>query len=147
MIYPQGCYCMNDEKLRCWEQCGGPKPTLASCPPISPPQTLSTLTTTKQPPTPTPTNPICGGGRAGYHECPSGLTCIKDPRDPGCGPACDGLGICVEDKMCGGFAGLPCNDGRKVCMDDPRDGCDPQKGGADCGGVCVFPDKGPYGEW
>ena len=23
------------------------------------------------------------------------------------------------------------------CVDDPRDNCDPQKGGIDCGGICV----------
>ncbi|MER5886197.1 hypothetical protein ABT160_20435 [Streptomyces sp. NPDC001941] len=37
---------------------------------------------------------------------------------------------------CGGFAGLPCPEGF-VCVDDPRDSCDPKKGGADCGGICV----------
>lgn len=28
----------------------------------------------------------------------------------------------------------------QTCVDDPRDDCDPQKGGADCSGICVFLD-------
>lgn len=37
--------------------------------------------------------------------------------------------------FCGGIAGIPCPGGY-LCVDDPRDGCDPALGGADCGGVC-----------
>ncbi len=39
-------------------------------------------------------------------------------------------------QMCGGIAGIPCSSG-KVCIDDPTDDCDPDKGGADCSGICV----------
>jgi hypothetical protein len=39
-------------------------------------------------------------------------------------------------RPCGGIAGLPCPDGF-VCVDDPRDDCDPATGGADCIGICV----------
>lgn len=39
-------------------------------------------------------------------------------------------------QFCGGFANLPCPDGF-VCGEDPNDGCDPENGGADCGGICV----------
>jgi hypothetical protein len=42
---------------------------------------------------------------------------------------------CVDDTRCGGFAGLPCP-GAGSCADDPGDDCDPENGGADCGGVC-----------
>ena len=28
-----------------------------------------------------------------------------------------------------------------MCVDDPRDDCDPKKNGADCGGICVEPTK------
>jgi hypothetical protein len=55
--------------------------------------------------------------------------------------ACDRLGttserMATEDPIaCGGFAGLECPDGL-VCTDDPGDDCDPQNGGADCGGIC-----------
>jgi hypothetical protein len=41
-----------------------------------------------------------------------------------------------EGEFCGGFAGIPCPDGY-ACVDDPSDDCDPERGGADCGGVCV----------
>ncbi|KAF2691330.1 hypothetical protein K458DRAFT_483358 [Lentithecium fluviatile CBS 122367] len=39
-------------------------------------------------------------------------------------------------RYCGGFAGLQCPTGMR-CVDDPRDTCDPKKGGADCMGICV----------
>jgi len=41
-----------------------------------------------------------------------------------------------EPAFCGGIAAIPCPAG-KTCIDDPQDGCDPQRGGADCGGICV----------
>jgi hypothetical protein len=37
--------------------------------------------------------------------------------------------------LCGGFAGIECP-GAGQCVDAPGDGCDPNHGGADCGGVC-----------
>jgi hypothetical protein len=64
----------------------------------------------------------------------------------GLGLACD-----VEDAhevdqqlrngeiFCGGIANFPCPGGL-TCVDDPDDDCDPLKGGADCGGICVGPD-------
>ncbi|KAF3918201.1 hypothetical protein ABW20_dc0106075 [Dactylellina cionopaga] len=44
---------------------------------------------------------------------------------------------------CGGIAGLPCPKGF-TCIDDPRDTCNPAKGGADCIGICVATDPKPY---
>ena len=38
-------------------------------------------------------------------------------------------------QMCGGFAGIACEEGY-TCVDQPGDGCDPQQGGADCIGYC-----------
>jgi hypothetical protein len=38
--------------------------------------------------------------------------------------------------MCGGIAAFPCDPGYE-CVDNPDDSCDPNKGGADCGGMCV----------
>ena len=38
--------------------------------------------------------------------------------------------------FCGGIAGIPCP-GNLVCVDDPRDDCCPQNGGADCSGLCA----------
>jgi hypothetical protein len=40
-----------------------------------------------------------------------------------------------EGAFCGGIAGFPCAEGL-VCVDDPKDDCDPDQGGADCGGIC-----------
>jgi hypothetical protein len=101
--------------------------------------TRPTSTRAKSTATATGTHDPCGGGRAGpYLDCKSGYTCIKDPYTPGCGPACDGVGICVADR-CGGFAGFSCPDARMVCHDDVADDCDPMNGGADCMGFCVWP--------
>ena len=44
---------------------------------------------------------------------------------------------CVSnEQFCGGIAGIRCPAGQK-CVDNPNDGCDPARGGADCGGICV----------
>ncbi|QSQ28639.1 hypothetical protein JY651_18750 [Pyxidicoccus parkwayensis] len=37
---------------------------------------------------------------------------------------------------CGGIAGFACPEGYS-CVDDPSDDCDPNNGGADCGGICT----------
>jgi hypothetical protein len=51
----------------------------------------------------------------------------------------DGQGVCVPvGPFCGGIAGFACP-GSGVCADVPGDGCDPEDGGADCGGVCTCP--------
>src|SRR5205814_9221708 len=61
---------------------------------------------------------------------------------------CLGLAACSTDapvgvaqqplkgQFCGGIAGFPCPTGY-TCVDDPSDSCDPNAGGADCGGICV----------
>ncbi len=43
--------------------------------------------------------------------------------------------------FCGGIAGIACPSG-KTCVDDASDTCDPNNGGADCGGMCVLSDAG-----
>jgi len=43
----------------------------------------------------------------------------------------------LPGAFCGGIAGIACPDGQ-TCIDDPVDSCDPDCGGADCGGICVF---------
>jgi hypothetical protein len=80
-----------------------------------------------------------GGETCGSMTCGDGETC--------CNATC---GICTrpgegctkqlcppegEPQRCGGFAGFPCP-GLGDCVDDPSDDCDPQNGGADCGGIC-----------
>jgi hypothetical protein len=79
------------------------------------------------------------GERCGRNRCGPGEFCCN----PSCG-ICAPLGggcitvVCDPEpgRMCGGIAGIPCPDGF-VCVDDPRDDCDPAKGGADCSGICV----------
>lgn len=39
-------------------------------------------------------------------------------------------------QFCGGIANFLCPEG-KTCVDNPDDDCDPNNGGADCGGICV----------
>jgi hypothetical protein len=115
--------------------------------------------------------PFCGG-IAGI-PCADGQDCIDDPSDD-CDPNNGGAdcgGICVpatnpcaavlcqtgtqcvviggkavcKPPFCGGIAGFPCPDGLQ-CIDDPSDDCDPNKGGADCGGICVPPKGDPCGK-
>ncbi|KAJ4193562.1 Hypothetical protein NCS54_01282500 [Fusarium falciforme] len=82
----------------------------------------------------------CGGfRREPPPPCKEGTHCIDDSRIPGsCGMACDAPGICAPIKApsCGGFMGKKCPKGL-WCYDDPRDDCDPKKGGADCIGICL----------
>ncbi|HET9953062.1 MAG TPA: protease complex subunit PrcB family protein [Polyangiaceae bacterium] len=67
------------------------------------------------------------GERCELHE----VVCVRAPCDP--------VPVCVADvngPFCGGIAGRPCP-GAGSCVDDPDDTCDPNEGGADCGGMCV----------
>ncbi len=41
----------------------------------------------------------------------------------------------VSPASCGGIMGKLCPD-NLICVDDPRDSCDPAQGGKDCPGVC-----------
>jgi hypothetical protein len=90
--------------------------------------------------------------------CSAEGTCTQRPEvclaifDPVCG--CDGstysnacsaasAGVSVQSDgecprsapFCGGIAGFSCP-GSGECVDDPGDDCDPEQGGADCGGLC-----------
>ncbi|KAK6065036.1 proteinase inhibitor kazal [Seiridium cupressi] len=83
----------------------------------------------------------CGGKVIDPQVCPDGYQCVEpDPRKPG---VTDLPGICLPDKpvMCGGIIGEECfsTTGTAKCYDWPRDDCDPNQGGADCIGVCLFP--------
>jgi len=109
--------------------------------------------------------PFCGG-IAGI-DCPGAGMCVDDWRDDcdpnnggnDCGGVCSCSGaavLCIEGTFfddnpavcacvpaqstekvfCGGIAGIPCP-GAGVCVDDPSDDCDPNNGGADCGGMCT----------
>jgi hypothetical protein len=62
-----------------------------------------------------------GGGGAGGVGDPGGGGAGDPPSSPG--PACGG----ITGKGCPGLG---------TCADDPSDSCDPDNGGADCGGRC-----------
>jgi len=72
---------------------------------------------------PRPTNPCAAAS------CPTNTSC----------EVVDGQAVCQPlepaGPFCGGFAGIACP-GSGTCADNPNDGCDPQRGGADCGGIC-----------
>ena len=78
--------------------------------------------------------PVCAIGQVlatqnGCYACVDPMTCGVEPEP--------------SPKPCGGFLGLVCDEGLE-CVDDPKDECDPNNGGADCPGICVEPD-GPGG--
>jgi hypothetical protein len=82
------------------------------------------------------------GVACGNVTCAAGEVCCNEscgictPPGGGCTKE-----LCVDDRpppRCGGFAGFPCP-GFGECIDDPSDDCDPQNGGADCGGICTCP--------
>ncbi|KAK3686230.1 hypothetical protein B0T22DRAFT_243218 [Podospora appendiculata] len=135
--------------------CGGkfgPCPTSATCKQLNPlcNPGINPLSTRCLgycvPSTTTTTTPVftpqgyqsCGGFRVNpAPTCPTGTICVDDPYAGGCGMACDAPGICVTPGIfCGGIAGFRCP-GTKICIDDPRDECSVENGGADCGGICV----------
>jgi hypothetical protein len=69
----------------------------------------------------------------GSYSCPRG-ECVNGA----CGIS---FGACSAPAMCAGIAGFACPPGF-TCIDDPADDCDPNNGGADCGGLCVR-EEGP----
>ncbi|PKS11462.1 hypothetical protein jhhlp_003226 [Lomentospora prolificans] len=99
---------------------------------------LVTYTTAAVCPSPKPTYQACGGMLPKANECEEGYKCVSDPREKGCGLACDQPGICVAEDIpkCGGYPGFKCPEGLE-CFDDPTDDCDPENGGFDCMGFCL----------
>lgn len=85
------------------------------------------------------TYPTCGGYSKTPKKCSEGSTCKDDPRVAhNFGMACDFPGMCVPDdvRSCRGVGGLRCPEGLH-CYDFPEDGCDHEKGEADCLGICL----------
>lgn len=89
-----------------------------------------------------------GGGDGGLTNpcaavlCLAGAHCEVQPPAVCKQEPCPPVAVCVSDTKppaapaCGGIAGKPCP-GMGNCADDPSDSCDPEKGGADCGGICT----------
>jgi hypothetical protein len=79
--------------------------------------------------------PVCGcDGNTYSNSCTAAAAGVSVASEGECAPT---------NEFCGGFGGFPCPDGQE-CIDDPSDDCDPQNGGADCGGICVpAPDCAP----
>ncbi|KAI5468097.1 hypothetical protein BGZ63DRAFT_372943 [Mariannaea sp. PMI_226] len=83
--------------------------------------------------------PVCSDCETESEGCPEDSHCVYDPRLPK--PAADDTEtpkVCVPKSPppCGGFIGSQCPEGL-FCYDQPDDGCDTSKGGADCGGICL----------
>lgn len=70
----------------------------------------------------------------GSYACPTAY-CV----DGQCGASIE---RCPQPASCGGIAGLECSAGY-TCIEDQSDACDPARGGADCGGICVIEEKPP----
>jgi hypothetical protein len=75
-----------------------------------------------------PANVDCGGRSLNPHSCPNSYNC-EGPQ-----LLVDGTGKCFQ--QCGGIAGFGCDKVDDICVDNPNDSCDPNAGGADCGGEC-----------
>jgi hypothetical protein len=73
--------------------------------------------------------PVCGcDGKTYGNACEAAAAGVSVEREEECKQ--------VKPIACGGIAGIKCPDGQ-VCVDDPTDTCDPDKGGADCSGICA----------
>lgn len=72
-------------------------------------------------------SPVCGCDDKTYgNSCNAAAAGVSVASQGACAPAA---------PSCGGIAGTTCP-GAGQCVDDPNDSCDPQNGGADCGGLC-----------
>ena len=70
-------------------------------------------------------DPVCGCDNQTYSN-----DCAAQAR----GVSVRNRGECGE-VSCGGFLGTVCPRGM-ICLDDPSDNCDPERGGSDCIGIC-----------
>lgn len=80
---------------------------------------------------------ICVEDAAGNGTCKLADPCMA--MKCAAGTICTSTGIakaaCIKPPACGGFAGIQCKSPLE-CVDSPFDSCDPDNGGADCGGIC-----------
>ncbi|SFN65537.1 Kazal-type serine protease inhibitor family protein [Nitrosospira briensis] len=72
--------------------------------------------------------PVCGcDGKTYGNACTAAAAGVSIEHEGECRKS--------EAQACGGIAGIPCPEG-KTCVDNPKDDCDPKRGGADCPGIC-----------
>jgi hypothetical protein len=72
--------------------------------------------------------PVCGcDGKTYSNACTAAAAGVSIEHEGECKKP--------ESQACGGIAGIRCPQG-KTCVDDPTDDCDPERGGADCPGIC-----------
>ncbi len=118
-VCPEGFKCVDDPSDMCdaatGADCGG------VCEPAEPPRCTD--------------DAECPAVLAACTQCPDGtLVCPHSACTNGqCSVTME---ACPRPKVCGGIAGFPCEVGYE-CVDEPNDDCDPARGGADCGGICV----------
>jgi len=80
-------------------------------------------------------DPVCGcDGNTYGNSCNAASAGVSVAHDGECEQ---------QGEFCGGFAGIPCPEGEE-CVDDPNDDCDPENGGADCGGICIPSEPKPF---
>lgn len=72
-------------------------------------------------------SPVCGcDGKTYSNSCEAAAAGTNIVSD----------GACSTAPSCGGIAAIQCP-GAGKCVDNPNDSCDPNDGGADCGGICT----------
>ncbi|KAK3063091.1 hypothetical protein LTS18_002765, partial [Coniosporium uncinatum] len=78
----------------------------------------------------------CSGPGEGDRQClEDAPICVADPAAP---RGATGKGVCVSaTAQCGGTRLISCRQGQ-ICVDDPRDSCDPNAVGTEgCLGICI----------
>lgn len=116
---PSGSVCVDDPTDACD---GGPA---TDCPGLCRPEANGQCTVDADCPALPAVCETCADGSfsCASTRCDEG-TCIVDVKP------------CPGPTACGGIGGLPCEPGLR-CIDDPVDECEPERGDADCSGICV----------
>ncbi len=117
---PAGFECVDDRRDECDPDSGG-----ADCPGVCMPATTPQCRADDECPHVLAPCSLCADGS---YACPR-----SQCREGVCSVVFE---ACTGPGFCGGIAGFSCPPG-STCIDDPKDDCDPNQGGADCGGVCV----------